>query len=278
LISNLIIISAIGFLVGFVLSIPAGGPTSIVIISNALNGKTRKANLVNLGACLADFFYVFISIYGLTRFYKLYEPYMPYIFLAGSIFVLYTGFKTFKSKSPLDKIDDAAKTSLKVEIKSQKGFFTGLMLGFLNPGLIMSWMASTLIVLSALNSYGFDTAGLEGKSGSPFKEIYKSEIKTQDTTSKIEIDQSSEKLNHENISKTGSKSLPENYPLLLSLFYALSVAIGSVIWFYYIILAISKFRTRINPKAIHRTIQILGLVLMVFGVILGYKGISILVS
>lgn len=272
MISNLIIISAIGILVGFILSIPAGGPTSIVIITSALKGKTRKANLVNLGACFADFVYVFISIYGLTKFYNLYEPYMPYIFLAGSIFVIYTGYKTFKSKSPLDKIDDAIKTPLKVEIKSQRGFFTGLMLGLLNPGLIMSWMASTLIVLSALNSYGFDTAGLEGKSVSTFQEN-----RNRDTTTKIITDSSSAKTTHELTSNPSEKTISDHYPLLLSLFYALSVAIGSVIWFYYIILVISKFRAQINPKVIHRTIQILGFVLMVFGIILGYKGISLLV-
>ncbi len=276
MIENLIIISVIGLVVGFILSIPAGGPTSIVIITNALKGKTHYAYLVNFGACVADFVYVFISIYGLTRFYHLYQPYIPYIFLIGSMFVIFIGFKTFKTKHPLEEIDHTEHFTQNVKVKTQKGFLTGMMLGFLNPGLIMSWMASTLIVLSALNSYGFDTAGLEGKMNTQLKEVNYSDTTFQDSTSvSITTNSSADSLNQTN---TNSKPLPQSYPLLLSLFYAFSISIGSVIWFYYVILFITKFRKKIKPIIIHNTIQVLGLILLVFGVILGYKGISMLVS
>ena len=90
---NLIIISVIGLLVGIIFSIPVAGPTSIVIASNALNGRIRYCILLCIGASFADLVYVFISVYGLTMFYDLYKPYIPYVLIC----LLYT------SPSPRDR-------------------------------------------------------------------------------------------------------------------------------------------------------------------------------
>lgn len=276
MIENLIIISAIGLSAGFLLSIPAGGPTSIVIFTNALKGKSRHANMVNLGACIPDFIYVFISIFGLTKFYILYQPYIPSIFLVGSLFVIFIGLKTFKTKHPLEEYDETTGLSIQVVEKTRSGFLTGMMLGFFNPGLIMSWMASTLIVLSTLSSYGFNTAGLEGQLNNQLKEINQNKTNSIDSTDHSLVPKSQQETVNPITNVNSPKQMPRSYPFWLSFLYALSTSIGTVIWFYYVILFLSKFRKRISPKIIHRTIQILGFILVFFGIILGYKGISML--
>ena len=70
---------------------------------------------------------------------------------------------------------------------------------------------------------------------------------------------------------------PKYFPLLLSLFYAFFLAVGSIIWFYYLAMLLSKFRHRININIVNLIIQILGIVLCIFGVFLGYKAICIFI-
>jgi threonine/homoserine/homoserine lactone efflux protein len=269
---NLIIISAIGLVVGFILSIPAAGPTTIVILTNALKGRIRYCNMVNIGASFADLVYVFISVYGLTKLYSLYKPYIPLILIGGSLFILFISWKIAATKLKLET-EEASTIAEKVVAKEQKGFLTGIMLGFFNPNLFISWMASSFVVLTVLASFGFNTGGLDKKVSDQLTEINLTGYEQRDTNSFS--------LSHF-LKPTSSeyttffdydKPLPKNYPFLLSLFYAISISIGSIIWFYYMTIFIAKFRKRINQKMIQRMIQSLGIVLFIFGLYLGYKGI-----
>ena len=278
MIENLIIISIIGFVVGFIISIPAAGPTSIVIFTNALKGRIRYCNFLNLGGSIADFTYVFISVYGLTQIYSLYKPYIPYVFIAGSLFVIFISFKVAKTDRILTDIDESNLLPERKEENKQNGFLTGIMLGFLNPGLFMSSMASSLIVLTTLNSYGFDTGGLDIKVSDQRTEIQSNGTVLRDTSTIIISQLYKSKLLHQTTAKENSNTFPKSYPFLLSLCYALFISFGSIIWFYYMTLFIAKFRKRINTKIIHRTIKVLGLILFLFGLLLAYNGITIIWS
>src|SRR5674536_284082 len=94
---SIITMSIAGLLAGFIFSMPIAGPISILITSNALKGRLRYCNLVNLGASIADFAYVFIAVYGLTKLYSFYKPIIPYIFSFGSLLLIYLGYKIYLS-------------------------------------------------------------------------------------------------------------------------------------------------------------------------------------
>lgn len=274
---NLIIISLIGLVVGFLLSIPAAGPTTIVIITNALKGRTRYCNLVTIGASFADLVYVFISVYGLTKLYSLYKPYIPYVLLAGCLYVIYISFKISKTTIDLEIIDDTQMLPKNIAAKSENGLLTGIMLGFLNPSLFISCMTSSLIILTMLASFGFNTGGLDKNLSKQLMEIKNDVNKTQDTNTIPFSRFFGSDLSNKSAEIDTSNALPKSYPFLLSLFYAIFLSIGSIVWFYYLAFFISKFRDRINAKVVHRSIQALGVVLFFFGLVLGYKGISMLV-
>ena len=76
---SLITISITGLIAGFVFSMPIAGPISILITSNALKGRLKYCYYVTMGASLADLVYVFIAVFGLTRFFSLYKPAIPYL-------------------------------------------------------------------------------------------------------------------------------------------------------------------------------------------------------
>ncbi|MFZ1424515.1 MAG: LysE family transporter [Saprospiraceae bacterium] len=274
---NLIIISVIGLLVGIIFSIPVAGPTSIVIASNALKGRIRYCILLCIGASFADLVYVFISVYGLTMFYDLYKPYIPYVLMVGSVFVIYMGYKIAKSPLDLEHIDESKKLGFSKIKEKQSGFITGILLGFINPTLIVGWMSTSFVIFSMLASYGFNTGGLDQNPSMNQKELHQNQ-------SQMLKDSSIFHLNREQGEEGSSRSplinysnyYPSSYPILLSLFYALSVAIGSIIWFYYMTLFLAKFRHRFNIKIIQATIRGLGIALALLGLFLGYKGVVLL--
>lgn len=271
---NLIIISVIGLIIGLVLSIPAGGPTSIVIFTNALKGRTRYCNLINFGAALADFTYPFISVFCLTKIYSLYKPYIPYVFLAGALFVIYTSIKIFNTKLDIEESNPEHLLPSNIKIKKENGFLTGMMLGFLNPGLFISSMTSSLLVLTILTSYGFDTGGLDKKMSEEMKEIRSNDKPTKDTNTLNLSKYIKSKIPNPNNPDEDPNNFPSSYPFWLSFCYAFFIAIGSVSWFYYLTYLISKFRKRIKSQVIDYIIKALGFILFLIGLLLGYKGIA----
>ncbi|MEP7323005.1 MAG: LysE family transporter [Saprospiraceae bacterium] len=274
MVTNLFIIAIVGLIVGFVLSVPAGGSISFVIFTNALKGRTRYCNLVSIGSSLADFTYVFISIFGLTKLYSLYQPYIPYILIAGSFLIIYLSVKLYKSKLEFEENEETAQLKEKEVPRYKNGFLTGVMLGFLNPGLFMSWMTSSFIVFTILTSFGFDTGGLDKKMSDQLNEIHATDQSAADTSILSLTDLTRSKLLYQKPFLASTVPLSKNYSLYLSIVYALSISLGSVTWFYYITYLIAKFRKRIKTKNIHRMIHAFGMALFLLGLFLGLKGIS----
>ena len=226
----------------------------------------------------ADFVFVFIAVFGITKLYSLYKPFIPYILLIGSVFLLYVGYKIFKTNVDLEHVDDSKLVPDKLKEKDKGGFRTGFMISFLNPTLFLSWMTSSFFVITLVSSWGFDTGGLDKNVAVNYNAINKIE-----KINSISVDKSStlktDTLNSVNnqLDKTEASHTPTYFPLLLSLCYAFFIALGSIIWFYYLALFLAKFRHRININVINRIIQGLGIILCLFGLFLGWKAVGMLV-
>jgi threonine/homoserine/homoserine lactone efflux protein len=274
LVTNLFIIAIVGLMVGFILSVPAGGSISFVIFTNALKGRTRYCNLVSIGSSFADFTFVFISVFGLTKLYSLYRPYIPFILVAGSGLIIYLSVKLYKSNLEFEEDEEPSQLKEKKLPRYKNGFLTGLMLGFLNPGLFISWMTSSFIVFTILTSFGFDTGGLDKKMSEQLSEIHASGRNARDTGILSLPNLTQSKLLHQKPDQVNVLPLGKNYSLYLSLVYALCISLGSISWFYYITYIIAKFRKRLKIKIIQRIIHALGIALFVLGLFLGIKGIS----
>jgi threonine/homoserine/homoserine lactone efflux protein len=274
-IDSLITISIVGLIVGFIFSMPIAGPISILITSNALKGRIKYCNLATVGASFADFVYVFAAVYGLTKFYSAYKPFIPYILLVGTFFLIYLGYKISKTKVDLKHIDDKDKLLGKVK-KERGGFWTGFLLNFLNPTLFLGWLSSSFIIISMVAALGFNTGGLDKSVDNSFQTINKKGDDTalkNKTLSYLHIDSTRFK-------KTQSVSppqFPKHFPLLLSACYAFFLSLGSIAWFFYLAYLLNKNRHRININTVNSIIRILGWVLCVFGLFLGYKAITMLI-
>ncbi|MFZ4399043.1 MAG: LysE family translocator [Bacteroidales bacterium] len=275
---SLITMSIVGIIVGFLFSMPIAGPISILITSNALKGKMRYCILATIGASFADFIYVFIAVFGLTKLYSLYKPIIPYILLGGAVFLLYIGYKITKTKLDLVHLDEKSNLSQKIK-KERGGFWTGFMLNFLNPTLFIGWLTSSFFVISMVASLGLNTGGLDAMIDKNVQQINNIEGKTIDTQTTIAYLKKVDSINTiaKEIHKENNSRLPNYFPLLISIFYAFFLALGSIIWFYYLSYFLVKYRAKLNVIIMNRIIQCLGIALCLFGVFLGYTAINMLI-
>jgi threonine/homoserine/homoserine lactone efflux protein len=279
LLESIFTISITGLLAGFIFSMPIAGPVSILITSNALKGRMRYCVLASIGAFIADFIYVFIAAFGLTKLYSFYKPVMPYIFAFGSLFFIYLGYRIIRTKVDIENLEDKSHLTEKIQNKEKGAFYTGFMINFLNPTLFIGVVASSFFVISLIASLGFNTGGLAGKMNQNVKEISKIEGKEIDTQKVLSIEQ----FNNVQILKSkdhlqDQTIYPAFFHLIISICYAFFLSSGTIIWFYLLALMIVRYRSRINIKIILGIIKSLGAVLCLFGLFYCYLSVKMFIS
>jgi threonine/homoserine/homoserine lactone efflux protein len=275
----IITISVVALLSGFIFSMPIAGPISILITTNALKGRLRYCALVNIGASIATFTYVFFAVFGLSKLYPFYKPAIPYLFFLGSIFLLFLGFKIFRTKFDIEHFGENSYLSEKIKKKEKGGFYTGCIINFLNPTLFIGWLTSTFLVISFVSSLGFNTGGLNIAVDKSVKEISSFEgIATEDlkplTPEDFGITSTPESENVNN----GQTNLPKYFHLVISVFYALFISLGSIIWFNLLAVLITRFRKAINIMILSGFVKSLGFILCLFGFYFGYLATRLLFS
>lgn len=279
MLESIITISVAGLVAGFIFSMPIAGPISILITSNALKGRLRYCILVSIGASIADFTYVFIAVFGLTKLYSFYKPVIPFIFALGSLFFLYLGYKIIMTKIDIENLEDKSHLTEKIQKKGRGGFFTGFMINFLNPTLFIGVLTSSFFVISLIAALGLQTGGLAGKMDQNLKEISNIEGKKIDNSTVLSVEQFNnfEKLTGKE-HKQDQTIYPAYFHLVISTFYAFFISIGSIIWLYMLSFMIVRFRQRINIRIIALFIKSLGLILCSFGLFFGYLSARMFIS
>jgi len=272
---SIITISIVGLLTGFIFSMPIAGPISILITTNAFKGRLRYCNLVSAGASLGTFTYAFLAVFGLSKLYRLYQPIIPYLLTIGSVFLVFLGYRIFKTKFDIEHLEEKSQVTEKIGKKHTGGFYTGLIINFLNPTLFIGWLTSTFLVISFVTSLGFDTGGLNKFVKQSVEEIGSIENTTTKFDSVLSLNNSAFLNKQENRNFTeGDTDLPRNFHLLISVFYAFFISAGSITWFYILALSITRFRRYINFKYISALIKVMGIVLCFIGLYFAYLAAS----
>ncbi len=271
---SIITMSLAGLLAGFLFSMPIAGPISILITTNALKGRVRYCNLVNIGASFADFAYVFIAVFGLTKLYSFYKPIIPYIFSFGALLLIYLGYRIYNTKVDIEHLEDKSHIIEKINKREKGAFYTGFMINFFNPTLFIGWLTSSLLVISFIAALGLHTGGLAVKIDQNAKEIGNIEGKKIESSHSLAL----KKLDNIPILKNrdhqeDQTKFPASFHLLISICYAFFIAVGSIIWFYLLTYLIVRFRKRINIKIISAFVKSLGIILCFIGLYFGYQAL-----
>jgi len=279
MVESIITIAVAGLLSGFIFSMPIAGPISIIITSNALKGRLRYCILVSMGSFIADFTYVFIAVFGLTKLYSFYKPAIPYIFAVGSLFFFYLGYRIIRTKIDIENLEDKSHLTEKIQKKEKGAFYTGFMINFLNPTLFIGVLTSSFFVISLIASLGMNTGGLAGKMDQNVKEISKIEGKKVDNSKVLSIEQfdSFQKLKGKGYQQDET-IYPAYFHLIISVCYAFFISFGSILWFYLLSFMIVRYRQQININIISVFIRSLGIVLCLFGLFFGYMSARMFIT
>jgi threonine/homoserine/homoserine lactone efflux protein len=275
---SLITISIAGLIAGFIFSMPIAGPISILVTSNALKGRLKYCNLLTIGASLADLVYVFVAVYGLSRFYSLYKPAIPYLMGAGSLFIIFIGYNIFRTKIDPEHFDDKIHLPERIKKEGKGGFYTGLLVNFLNPTIFFGWLTTSFIIISIVSSLGFNTGGMGLMIDQNITEINNiggKVIEKPNLPGYLTFD--TLQIFRKEIPVQNTKTtLPKNFHLLISFCFAFSLSLGSIIWFYLLALFIFRCRNIISIKILNLVINSLGVLLCLFGMFIIYKTINMI--
>ena len=264
---DLITISVIGLVAGFIFSMPIAGPVSILVTSNALKGRLKYCNLLAVGASFADFIYVLLAVYGVSHLFSEFKGIIPYILGAGALFVLYVGVKIIRTKFDPYHIDEEQRLADEQEKKHRGALYTGFMINFLNPTLFFGWLVSSFITLSFASSLGFNTGGLATTVDENLHQIEKiqgTDMQKTEIPSYLQFDTL-------NILRKESHPVePVKYPsyfhLLASLLYSAFLCLGTILWFLLLAMLLVRFRKRISIGFINWLVRGFGIVLCLIAV------------
>jgi threonine/homoserine/homoserine lactone efflux protein len=274
---DLITISIIGLVAGFIFSMPIAGPISILVTSNALKGRLKYCNLLAIGASLADFLYVLLAVYGVTHLFTEFRGIIPYILGAGALFVLYVGIKIIRTKFDPYHIDEEQRLADEQEKKHRGAFYTGFMINFLNPTLFFGWLISSFITLSFASSLGFNTGGLAtsiDENLQQIEEIEGTKIEKHEIPSYLQFDTLNilKKENH----PVKLVVFPSYFHLLASLLYSVFLSAGAILWFFLLALLLVRFRKKISIGFINWLVRGFGIVLCLIAGYFGYTAVKML--
>ena len=274
---SILTMSVVGLLAGFIFAMPIAGPISILITSNALKGRKRYCNLVSIGASLADFTYVFIAVFGLTKLYSFYKPAIPYIFAIGCVFFFFLAYKIIRTKIDLEHLEDKSHLSEKIQSRDKGAFYTGAMVNFFNPTLFLGVLTSSFFVISLVASIGLNTGGLAGKMDQHVQEISNIEGENLKDSKVISLDKFEKiKIGNNKEHQPDITSYPKYFHLIISICYAFFLSLGSVLWFFLMSFLIVKYRKRINITVISIFVKSLGILLGSFGLYFGYQAVRLI--
>lgn len=268
MLESILTISVTAFIAGIIFAMPIAGPVSILIASSALNGRRQYSYQVAKGATVSDFLYIFIAIYGITSLYSYYKPLIPYLLLLGAVFFMFLAVKIIRTPINIENFSEKNPLTEKVFDRERGGFYTGFMINILNPTLFLTGLISSFFVISLIASFGFSTGGLEKVLNSKVQEI--STIEGAEFNHRLESDV----LDHlEGNSRAKNVEYPRYFQIVISICYALFIALGGLVWFYFLAWMLSRYRRLMNIKVLSSLIKLFGICLGGLSVYFGYLGI-----
>ena len=274
MIETLISLTVIGFLAGFFFSMPVAGPISILVVSFTLHGHRKRGMMTALGAAIVDFFYIFVAVFGFTKLIIRFKFSIPYILIIGSIFIFYIGYKLWKTQVHFDEEEEKVvlKGRLFAMAKGHHSFLTGFFVNLLNPTLFIGWLVSSFVVLSFAASHGINVGGMEN--------IFYQNVEEMNNASGPLITSDHEKNLIDSYKKAPGKHPTVKprlfFQILNSLAYSVSVAIGSVIWFYLLSGVLSRHKEKISITVFNHLIHGLAILMFFLGLLLVYQAVQML--
>jgi len=137
----MLLAAVIGFLFGFIGSMPVAGPIAVLVFARAVEGQMRAAVAVAAGGALAEGAYAFLAFWGFTALLARYELVVPLSKAVAAVLLLVLGALFIRRR-------EEAKPTPRRSAGWGGGFFLGFSIAALNPTLIATWAGATTTLFS----------------------------------------------------------------------------------------------------------------------------------
>ncbi|MDD9970342.1 MAG: LysE family transporter [Myxococcales bacterium] len=145
--SYVLLVTIIGFLFGFVGSMPVAGPIALLVFSRGLEGKSRAGLHIAIGAAIAEAIYAYLAFWGFSELLES-NPWVGVASRVGGAGILVALGTWFLLRRPKPTSEP------KPRVARRKGVKRNVALGFvitgLNPALIATWGAAVTTLYSVM--------------------------------------------------------------------------------------------------------------------------------
>lgn len=141
----------LGFVLGFVTSMPVAGPVSLLVFKGGLQGRSRIGVSLAVGSAIAESAYAYLAFWGFTALLASYAWIEPVSRALTAVLLTALGvrFVLMRTATPSQPQGVTRQVGIK------RSFFLGLTITALNPTLIATWSAG----VAALHSFEAVTFG-----------------------------------------------------------------------------------------------------------------------
>lgn len=139
----------LGFVAGFLGSMPVSGPIALIVFRSSLKGQFSRAIRVVIGAAIAEGIYCAIATFGYVQISAAYPFLAKYIRYIGAIFLLVLGIVFMFQKVHFADDDSPIPES------KRTGLVSGFLIAILNPTLFLTWGSASSTIFSWFTTLNF---------------------------------------------------------------------------------------------------------------------------
>ena len=148
----------LGFVFGFVGSMPVAGPIAVLVFGRGLEDRARNGLYLASGAAIAESVYAYLAFWGFSAVLARYTWIEPTSRVAAAVILLALGLHFITKGNATSTPQDSSVKS----VGNKRSFFLGFTTTTLNPTLIATWTAAVTTV------YSLDIVRFESSGALPF--------------------------------------------------------------------------------------------------------------
>jgi len=157
----MLIVSVLGFVFGFVGSMPVAGPIAILVFGRGLEGRMRSGVYLALGAAIAESVYAYFAYWGFSELLAGHSWIEPVTRTVAAVLLVGLGLHFTFGRKKTQEIDPELIQQRK-NAGNKRSFLLGFTITALNPALIATWSAAVTTL------HSFDAVDFAPKHALPF--------------------------------------------------------------------------------------------------------------
>jgi threonine/homoserine/homoserine lactone efflux protein len=149
----------LGFVFGFVGSIPVAGPIAVLVFGRGLEGRLRSGVYLAFGAAIAESVYAYFAYWGFGALLATHRWIEPASRVLAAVTLIALGARFAFVRNRQERAESAAEQP---NVGNKRSFLLGFTLTALNPALIATWGAAVTTL------HSFDVVSFSAEDALPF--------------------------------------------------------------------------------------------------------------